>query len=58
MRPAEYLTWSLLSGCGALASGQILLAAEHYGNRAQAWLSGTAFGLWSALAAVCFWGAL
>ena len=58
MSAAEYLTWTLLSVSCALASGQIFLAAERRGVQIQAWLAVTAFGLWSALAAVCFWEAL
>jgi hypothetical protein len=34
------------------------VAAERHGAVAQAWLAAMAFGLWSALAAVCFRGAI
>jgi hypothetical protein len=53
---ADYLIWFVFSVFCAFASGQIFIAAERHGVHAQAWLSATAFGLWSTLAAVCFWG--
>jgi hypothetical protein len=57
MGAADYLTWSVLAAMCAAGSGQLFVAAEHHGAVAQAWLAATAFFLWSALAAVCFWGA-
>jgi hypothetical protein len=57
MSVADYLTWSLLAALCAVVSGQLFVAAERHGAVAQAWLAATAFFLWSALAAVCFWGA-
>jgi hypothetical protein len=39
----------------AVASGTMLMAADHEGLRSQAWLAAASFGLWSLLAAVCFW---
>jgi hypothetical protein len=57
MSAPDYLTWSLLAALCAVVSGQLYMAAERHGATAQAWLSAVAFGLWSALAAVCFWGA-
>jgi hypothetical protein len=57
MSAADYLTWSLLAALCAAVSGQLCMAAERRGALAQAWLGAIAFGLWSALAAVCFWGA-
>jgi hypothetical protein len=47
----------LAVGCAA-GSGQLFVAAERHGAAAQAWLAAMAFGLWSALAAVCLWGAV
>ena len=58
MGAADYLTWSLLAALCAAGSGQLFVAAERHGALAQAWLAALAFGLWSALAAVCFWGAV
>jgi hypothetical protein len=58
MSAGDYLIFSVLAfGC-AVGSGQLLVAAERHGALAQAWLAAMAFGLWSALAAVCFWGAV
>lgn len=57
MSAADYLTWSWLAALCAAASGQLFVDAERRGALGQAWLSATAFFLWSALAAVCFWGA-
>jgi hypothetical protein len=54
----DYLIFSVLAvGC-AVGSGQLLVAAERHGALAQAWLAAMAFFLWSALAAVCLWGAV
>jgi hypothetical protein len=58
MGAADYLTWSLLAALCAAGSGQLFVAAERHGAVAQAWLAAMAFGLWSALAAVCFRGAI
>ena len=57
MSATDYLTWALLAALCAAESGQLFVAAERHGAVAQAWLAATAFFLWSALAAVCFWGA-
>ncbi len=57
MSAADFLTWSLLAALGATGSAQLFMAAERHGALAQAWLAAVAFFLWSALAAVCFWGA-
>ena len=58
MSAGEYLNFSVLAvGCAA-GSGQLFVAAERHGAAAQAWLSAITFGRWSALAAVCFWGAV
>ncbi len=56
MSAEDYLTifWSVLAAVGAFASAMMLVAAERHGAHAQAWLAASAFGLWSALAAVCF----
>ncbi len=58
MSATDYLTWALLATLCAAGSGQLLVAAERHGALAQAWLAATAFFLWSALTAVCFWGAV
>ena len=58
MSAGEYLIFSVLAVSCALGSGQLLVAAERQGALTQAWLAAVAFGLWSALAAVCFWGAV
>jgi hypothetical protein len=51
----DYLmTWSVLAAVGAFSSAMMLVAAERRGVHAQAWLAASAFGLWSAAAAVCF----
>ena len=57
MDSAGYLTWSFLATLGAGGSGHLFVEAARYGAVAQTWLGAMAFGLWSALAAVCFWGA-
>lgn len=57
MSAPDYLTWSLLASLCAIVSGQLFVAAERHGAVAQAWLAAITFCLWSALAAVCFWGA-
>ncbi len=56
MSAADYLTifWSVLAAVGAFSSAMMLVAAERHGAHAQAWLAASAFGLWSAAAAVCF----
>jgi hypothetical protein len=46
--------WSVLAAVGAFSSAMMLVAAEHHGAHAQAWLAASAFGLCSAVAAVCF----
>lgn len=57
MDAADYLLWSLLATSGATGSAQLFMAAERHEAVAQARLAAMAFCLWSALAAVCFWGA-
>jgi hypothetical protein len=57
MGAADYLAWSLLAALCAAGSVQLFVAAERHGALAQAWLAALAFGLWSTLTAVCFWGA-
>jgi hypothetical protein len=57
MGAADYLAWSLLAALCAAGSVQLFVAAERHGALAQAWLAAMAFGLWSTLTAVCFWGA-
>lgn len=54
MSPTNYLTGSLLVVQCAVVSGRMLVVAQNHGAVAQAWLSATAFFLWSALAALCF----
>jgi hypothetical protein len=51
----DYLIWSVFAMGGAFASTILLVVAERRGAYAQAWLAASTFGLWSALAAVCFW---
>jgi hypothetical protein len=58
MCAADYLAWSLLAALCAAESGQLFVAAERHGAVAQAWLSAITCVLWSALAAVCLWGAV
>jgi hypothetical protein len=58
MGSADYLAWSLLAALGATGSAQLFIAAESHEAVAQAWLAAVAFMLWSALAAVCFRGAV
>ena len=51
----DYLMiWSWLAAVGAFSSAMMLVTAERHGARAQAWLAACAFGLWSAVAAVCY----
>jgi hypothetical protein len=57
MDAADYLLWSLLATLGATGSAQLFMAAERHGAVAQARLAAMAFCQWSALSAVCFWGA-
>jgi hypothetical protein len=57
MGAANYFVLSLLAALGAAGSAQLFMAAERHGAVGQAWLAATTFCLWSALAAVCFWGA-
>ncbi len=57
MNATDYLTWALFAALCAAGSAQLLVAAERHGALAQAWLAATAFFLWSALTAVCLWGA-
>ena len=55
---AAYPLWSVLAVVGAAVSGRMLFAAEREGLASQAWLAALCFGLWSALAALYFWGAV
>jgi hypothetical protein len=57
MSKGEYLIFSVLGVSCVAGSGQLLVTAERHGALAQAWRAAMAFGLWSALAAVCFWEA-
>ena len=43
--------------CGA-ASGKLFVAAERHATTANAWLVAVSSFLWSAMAAMCFWGAI
>ena len=54
MSPTNYLTGSLLVVQCAVVSGRILVVAHNHTAVALAWLSATAFFLWSALSALCF----
>lgn len=58
MGAADYLAWSLLAALGATGSAQLFIAAKSHEAVAQAWLAAVALMLWSALAAVCFRGAV
>jgi hypothetical protein len=53
---AAYPAWFAFSACGAAASGRMLMASLDNGFSSQAWLSAATFALWSALAALFFWG--
>jgi hypothetical protein len=55
---AAYLLWSVLAALCAVVSGRMLVVAEREGLISQAWLAAVCFGLWSALAALYFWGAV
>jgi hypothetical protein len=50
--------WGVLAILCATVSGRMLIAAEREGLASQAWLAALCFGLWSALAALYFWGAV
>jgi hypothetical protein len=52
-----YPLWFALAVCCAAVSSRMLVAAEREGLTSQAWLAAVCFGLWTALAAVSFWGA-
>jgi hypothetical protein len=53
----DYLAWSVGAVVCASVSARMLVVAERRCAHTQAWLAASAFGLWSALAAVCFlWG--
>ncbi len=53
---AAYPLFSMLSVLCAAVCGRMLLVAEREGLSSQAWLAAVSFGLWSALAALYFWG--
>jgi hypothetical protein len=55
---AAYPLLSVLAALCAVVSGRMLVAAERKGLASQAWLAAICFGLWSALAALYFWGAV
>jgi hypothetical protein len=57
MSAADYLTWYVLAMVGAFGSTMMLMVAERRAAYVQARLATSAFGLWSAVAAVCFWEA-
>jgi hypothetical protein len=54
---AAYPLLSVLSALCAAVCGRMLVVAEREGLISQAWLAAVNFGLWSALAALYFWGA-
>jgi hypothetical protein len=58
MSAGEYLLFSVLAVSCVAGGGQLFVAAERHGGLTQAWLAAIAFSLWSALAAVYFWGAV
>jgi hypothetical protein len=53
---AAYPLLSMLSVVCAAVCGRMLVAAEREGLISQAWLAAVCFALWSALAALYFWG--
>jgi hypothetical protein len=53
---AAYPLWFVLAILCAAVSGRMLVAAEREGLISRAWLAAVCFGLWSALAALYFWG--
>ena len=58
---AAQAAFPLLSGLAVLCtvvSGRMLVAVEREGLTSEAWLAAVCFGLWSALAALYFWGAV
>jgi hypothetical protein len=55
---AAYPVLSVLSVVCAAVCGRMLVAAEREGLISQAWLAAVCFALWSALAALYFWGAV
>ncbi len=55
---AAYPLLSVLAALCAVVSGRMLVVAEREGLISQAWLAAVCFGLWSALAALYFWGAV
>ncbi len=57
MGAVDYLTWSVLATVGAFGSTMMLVVAERCAACVQARLAASAFGLWSAMAAVCIWEA-
>jgi hypothetical protein len=57
MSAVDYLTWSVLAMVVAFGSTMMLQVAERRAAYVQACLAASAFGLWSAVAAVCFWEA-
>jgi hypothetical protein len=57
MGTVDYLTWSVLAMLGAFGSTMMLVVAERRAAYVQAYLAASAFGLWSAVAALCFWEA-
>ena len=57
MGAVDYLTWSVLAMVGAFGSTMLLVVAERRAAHVQARLAASAFWLWSAVAAVCFWEA-
>jgi hypothetical protein len=55
---AAYPLLSMLAAVCAAVCGRMLVAAEREGLISQAWLAAVCFALWSALAALYFWGAV
>jgi hypothetical protein len=49
---------SVLSALCAAVCGRMLIVAEREGLSSQAWLAAVSFALWSAQAALYFWGAV
>jgi hypothetical protein len=55
---AAYPLLSVLSVLCAAVCGRMLIVAEREGLSSQAWVAAVSFGLWSAQAALYFWGAV
>ena len=57
MSAVDFPTRSVLAMVGAFGSPMMLVVDERHAPYVQACLAASAVGLWSAVAAVCFWEA-